>query len=808
MELKSLFFDLLEADTEDKVHGILKSRDLLDSKEHWQPYGNTESNYAVVENQQSHPVPALVEKVTNGIDAILERRCLENGIDPKSAEAPRSVDDALVKFFPNHSNWDLSGELRKQASELQIVADGPRNDTSLLVYDNGVGQRPEDFPDTFLSLLRGNKNDVHFVQGKYNMGGAGAIAFCGDKRYQLIASKKFKGSDLMGFTLIRRHPLSKEESFQRKSTWYEYLCFDSKVPSFKSISFDAGLDQRDFETGSLVKLYSYRLPPGVRSIISRDLNLSLNEFLFKPALPFLTVDNNKRFPNNKVPVNPVYGLKKLLDGENNFVEHTFSLVPNLPKFGKLYITVYVFNVRAQDKDVKYTKEYIRREYFKNNMSVMFSLNGQVQGHYTSEFITRSLKMALLKDYLLIHVDCSELHTEMRNELFMASRDRLKTGEIESELRKELTKILSKSILRDIEKTRRANLNVGSESAEKMLQDIAKNIPINQTLTKLFHQSIQIPNIERNKRKKPKRINGKPNESKPFNPKRFPSTFQIGRGDGEHEGLPFFKVPEDGTKDINFSTDVENEYFDRSDEPGDLEIRVMRQKSENTNSTDSAGSSSKEIDEKLDIVRTSPNQGKIRINLGPTSKADVGDRFKIDTKLTSPSGDFEQQFFAEICNPDKSSNSPKSKNDQFTGLPKLVTCTENGRDDTSSWYEIENSGIMVDYSTILRLVTDEEGTRLSKIIINMDSTVFMDYRKNQKTSEAIQIASNRYISSIYLHSIFLFASAKSGSYTMNQTVKNNEVNAVELEEFISDIFSTTYAQFLLNFEVSDILDTIA
>jgi hypothetical protein len=35
-----------------------------------------------------------------------------------------------------------------------------------------------------------NKNEIHFVQGKYNMGGRGAIVFCGKKGYQLIGWKK------------------------------------------------------------------------------------------------------------------------------------------------------------------------------------------------------------------------------------------------------------------------------------------------------------------------------------------------------------------------------------------------------------------------------------------------------------------------------------------------------------------------------------------------------------------------------------------------------------------------------------------
>ena len=60
-------------------------------------------------------------------------------------------------------------------------------------------------------LLRGNKNEIRFVQGKYNMGGSGAIVFCGKKRHQLIGSKRYDNTGEFGFTLIREHPLSKTE---------------------------------------------------------------------------------------------------------------------------------------------------------------------------------------------------------------------------------------------------------------------------------------------------------------------------------------------------------------------------------------------------------------------------------------------------------------------------------------------------------------------------------------------------------------------------------------------------------------------
>ena len=94
------------------------------------------------------------------------------------------MSDAVERFFDSdsnnwHENWNLSGYRQKQAEEIQLLADGPRMETSLIVYDNGEGQYPEEFENTFLSLLKGNKSEIPFVQGKYNMGGTGAIVHCG-----------------------------------------------------------------------------------------------------------------------------------------------------------------------------------------------------------------------------------------------------------------------------------------------------------------------------------------------------------------------------------------------------------------------------------------------------------------------------------------------------------------------------------------------------------------------------------------------------------------------------------------------------
>ena len=250
---KQLFNELYFAQTEDDVDKIVNTHPDIFKSENWYPLGGNENNFAVIENQQSTPIAALIEKITNSIDAVLMKKCLEADIDPKSNSAPRSMEEAKVKFFADHRDWNLPRTRSKQAENIQIIADGPRFNTSLTIYDNGEGQHPEKFEDTFLSLLEGNKAEIHFVQGKYNMGGSGAIVFCGKKRYQLIGSKRYSNTGRFGFTLIREHPLSKEEEKTKKNTWYEYLKVNGEIPAFHAEQQTLDLHNRTFTTGTIIK---------------------------------------------------------------------------------------------------------------------------------------------------------------------------------------------------------------------------------------------------------------------------------------------------------------------------------------------------------------------------------------------------------------------------------------------------------------------------------------------------------------------------------------------------------------------------
>lgn len=809
MDVEKLFHELYEASTEEELETVLKRYPALNSAENWRPYGGNESNFGVVENQQASPIPAMVEKLINAVDAMLMRRCLEEGIDPRSAAAPRSMEEAVRQFFPKAKNWDLTAFRKEQAEEIQVLADGPRMDTSLVIYDNGEGQRPEDFETTFLSLLRGNKNEIHFVQGKYNMGGAGAIAFCGKKRYQLVASKRYDGSGNFGFTLVRRHPLSTSERASKKNTWYEYLVLDGRIPSFPIDELDLGLHNRKFTTGTVIKLYSYDLPSGSRSVISRDLNQSINEYLFSPALPIYTIDTPDRYPMDRNLQREFYGLKRRLEEDGSkYVAEFFSEELSDRTMGRIKVTCYVFRPRVDGKTAKESKASIQREFFKNNMSVLFSVHGQVHGHYTSEFITRSLKFQLLKDYLLIHVDCTDMKLEFRNELFMASRDRLKGGEESRNLRHKLAEVLTTGRLKEIYKERKSSISVESEDTKDMLRDFTKNLPLQSDLVKLLGQTFKLDDRRDGKAtsKKKDKKKEKEQDDPPFLPQRFPSYFRLDRGGNGK--TPLVKLPRGGERTVRFSTDVEDDYFDRVNEPGELKIAVLEEGTNQGKGGDKPGTP-REPRELLNVVKSSPHKGTIRIALNPTDEVQVGDSLRVEAELSAPGGTFEEFFLVKITDPDKKAKKKdKGKDDPDTsiGLPELVLVYKDETKGKVTWEKLDEQGIDIDHAVVMHPLV--EGDALTRIYVNMDSTVLLSYRSKLSTEEAISVAERRYISAVYFHTLFLYMITRNRKYDIVRVGESGQADEpVDLTEYLKDLFQSYYAEFLLNFEVAELVNAL-
>ena len=221
MNSQEVCLRILHAESEREVDAIIESVPELSDAGNWYPIDGRETNFNVVTNQASTGSKALTELCTNMVDAVLMKHAHQKGINPTGSDAPQSVIAGvrdLVELRGARSGVlaevDDPRYLQEFAERNLIigVTGGTRRNQSLCFtfVDNGEGQHPEDFEDTFLSLSKGNKTDIPFVQGKYNMGSSGVLTYCGRHWYKLIISRRYNATGEWGWTLVRRRPRKRD----------------------------------------------------------------------------------------------------------------------------------------------------------------------------------------------------------------------------------------------------------------------------------------------------------------------------------------------------------------------------------------------------------------------------------------------------------------------------------------------------------------------------------------------------------------------------------------------------------------------
>ncbi len=550
---------------------------------------------------------------------------------------------------------------------------------------------------------------------------------------------------------------------------------------------------------------------------SRDLNQSINEFLFEPALPIYTIDKPERYPHDKNLARELFGLKRRLEQDDSkYIEDSFSEDYESVEIGKTKITCYIFKNKVEGKSVKESRGTIEREFFKNNMSVMFSVNGHVHGHYTSEFITRSLKMPLLKSHLLIHVDCTHMRMAFRNELFMASRDRLKGADETRMLRDLLTELLSKGKLHDIYKQRKDSISLepgDTKDTNELLRALTKSMPLSSDLFKLLSNTFKLDMPKEQTRGETQKKKDEEKEMRePFKPNRFPSFFRLKTQSSEDK--PAAKIPLNGSRSIKFFTDVENQYFDRTKDPGNLRISLVGLKrSLGDGGTEQgepgqpaeSGEPPKGLSDLLDIRKASPSDGTIKIAFSPTKEAKLDDLIQIRAELDGYGVEYEECFWVRIVDeeqPKETTRKQEETKQENFGLPQPRLVYQEKKEGFFSWEECGNAFIEMDYSTVVHPLV--AGEQLEAIYINMDSHILKSHKGRIKsiTEEQIKLADKKYISSVYFHTLFLFAIAKNRNYTMKQGD-----NEKDITDFLKDIFSSSYSEFLLNFGTEQLMASL-
>lgn len=523
MNDRELFDRLILAEDESEVERILEAEGYgLENEDAWQTLGGIETNFSQVGNQQAEATGALVEKIINGIDAVLMEACHREGIEPQGPDAPQSMNEAVQRFFPIRDGRlenITSSEQTSLADNIQLVAVGDKKSPSYLIIDRGEGQTPLSFPDTFLSLNRPNKMRIPFVQGKFNSGGTGVLQFCGNKNMQLIVSRRAPAApvfpyddtrNLWGFTVVRRV----RPSAGRRSSVYVYLAPKGRVPHFEAESINVLPDKRSnitprpyagpLQYGTCVKLYNFRWK--ARSIATTEGRYELERYLHSPCLPFrLTETRDYTAHYYSTTISGIWASigASSTNEEDSKVEVGFPAYAqlDLTGVGNLPYRIVVFKDRVSSRHVPH--------------GVFFTINGQVHGALPADFITQSLKFDYLRGQLLISVDCTAMEDAVREDFFMASRDRVRKNEVYEELVEALTEALREHQgLRDLNAARRKKeieeATSGDKETGNIFNEILKSDP---TLAGLFSAGNRLI------------TNTGPGLPGPFSGRRFPTFFR-------------------------------------------------------------------------------------------------------------------------------------------------------------------------------------------------------------------------------------------------------------------------------------------
>jgi ribosomal protein L29 len=445
MDEIELYKKLGSATTIDMVKDILEQAEQgYGERLKWAPVGSQaqENNRGIIEIC-SDPGKALIERITNGIDAIMEleyqRRYIPGGVN--ECASPREAAQKWLDIPPT----GVGGLEIKRRGEIadRVVVTIAKGDNPALytvsIRDLGIGITPELFPHTILSLNRSNKWKSNHLMGSYGQGGSCTFATAVSK-YTLIISRE-RDSQRIGYTIVKYQ----EAAAGNKTGNYVYLTIDEKIPEVSLPFVD------EFACGTQATHFGYDLHKHKGFEGSRSVYGLLNRALFDPIIPIRMVDENythegrvydKTIPGSRAMLNgnlpeSTSGRGKLLGG----ILHHEHQIKKVGEHGSISIEYWVIgkspkNTNPVDRYVEIAKPIILTEH------------GQTRGEMPQSVISKGNKgsaegaqLTYLDSQIVVQIDCDSLTTKAKGDLFVSNRESMRRGAIYEMIRSTLVQAL-------------------------------------------------------------------------------------------------------------------------------------------------------------------------------------------------------------------------------------------------------------------------------------------------------------------------------------------------------------------------------
>lgn len=420
----------------------------------------------------------LVERITNAIDAVMEKQKEKNSIT--TAKTPDTI---IEKAFPNYYANKNKVAAGKQdhcypcESDGQVVLainDGSRsNKPTFDVVDRGTGISGKDFESTVLSLQHGNKlsADKGYLIGAFGQGGSTSLPFA---HSTIIISKKdghFYG------TIIKAVDLS-----DYKNQCYVYLTINNEIPELDVSSFDQNGYLDTFfneESGTLVRMIEMDISKKLRdNEITKPGMLGdyINTELFNVSLPVKLIENRAAYKDNKhVQNRNSFGTYSKLQTWKAYVQKNYCGRIDIEINSNTYKIDYYVILPPKEEDWGRDAE-ARRTFEQFNVTgdpILYTVNGQT---ITSEAFTKlkNAGLSFLKYRLLVVINLDVLGTD-KYKFFTTDRNQIKDTDMTHGF---LDKVVS--ALANVDKLKEINGIIAEKAINEqvdneLIDDISKEV---------------------------------------------------------------------------------------------------------------------------------------------------------------------------------------------------------------------------------------------------------------------------------------------------------------------------------------------
>jgi hypothetical protein len=470
------------ARTTEDIERLLSSAATEFGEPRWRDLGDRPNNAGTVQIASS-AASALIERVTNAIDGMLELKAEEH-----VGELPSSPRDAARDWFavPRHGIGELSDtERRALASNISVILEDSGDPTrpTVRVIDRGIGQHPADAHGTLLSLNENNKVGKPYLQGAYGQGASATYRF---GRYTLIVMRRkpaFNGGreDLVGWTIVWEDP---GDPYVDKLPIYRYLVDEyGEIPVF-----DPSLLPDLSWHGVNVTHVAYDLR-GYTAAYTQPKNgiwALFHSALFDPVLPFL-VGGNREIDlkaagedSTRVVIgnaarlnNPIGPRGDLAVSYRNSESYDIGKATGRD-LGRFAINYWVLQRPAGSTSTSDpTASYVGQD-----NAVTMTLSGQRQDAESRTWLRNRTELPFLVRNLIVQIDVDGLSPIAKRELFSSTRERAVDGDLRERIYAEVAAVLKQdSELRRLEREERDRLLAQSTEQvdEKVRERLRKHI---------------------------------------------------------------------------------------------------------------------------------------------------------------------------------------------------------------------------------------------------------------------------------------------------------------------------------------------